>query len=157
MYPCDTSSWDPRLIIGQILSIQFFYYFTTVLGVIFLDFQFNQTPTVQQLFDVRLNFFDETRSSIVLLTTSVLFAPLGALAMLFIVGRPRKVLDFSLTRFLIHLIICCSFSFTFPVNLWWWLCHTIAVIVETVGGEYLCVRRELKKIPQGVNVSVLTV
>lgn len=64
-----------------------------------------------------------------------------------IVTRPKKVLDFSLTRFFFHFIICCSVSAAFPLSWIWWLCHFISVVVETVLGEFLCVRREMKKLP----------
>lgn len=64
-----------------------------------------------------------------------------------IVSRPKKVLDFSVTRFFIHFIVCCIVSASFPDSWIWWLCHILAIIVETLLGEYLCVRREMKKIP----------
>jgi len=75
-------------------------------------------------------------------------AAIGAYVMKYIVVKAKKVLDFSVTRFIIHLIICSSI-YQFPTSWLWWVINIINVILETCIGEYFCLQEELKEIKIG--------
>ena len=63
-----------------------------------------------------------------------------------IVEKSKKCLDFTITYFLLHLLLSCM-SGGFPHSFDWWIIHIFAVIVMVVLGEYLCSLRELEMIP----------
>lgn len=79
----------------------------------------------------------------------VLNAFIGALALRFIVGRTKLCLDFSCTFHFIHLVICWYYNGTFPSTFSWWFLNAICATLMCVGGEFLCLRIELKEIPVG--------
>jgi hypothetical protein len=160
----DITGWDPKLIVLQMIAVQVAFYLCVGVFILVLDLAFGVSPSFQQFFDVDLPFFSDSRSGISMVGV-LLAAPLGYFIVVVIsfprsfvlvqfVSRPKKVLDFSVTRFIIHFVTCCSYSTSFPVSWIWWLCNILSVVVETLLGEFLCVRREMKKIP---NLSVVTV
>ena len=63
-----------------------------------------------------------------------------------IVEKSKMCLDFSVTYFLIHLLIS-SFYYRVPATADWWIVHVFAMIVMVLVGEYLCSLRELSDIP----------
>mmetsp|Transcript_4533 Transcript_4533/g.9379 ORF Transcript_4533/g.9379 Transcript_4533/m.9379 type:complete len:118 (-) Transcript_4533:288-641(-) len=66
--------------------------------------------------------------------------------MAIIVEKSKKCLDFSLTLFVVHLLIVCVYG-GFPSTWDWWIVHTSSVITMVLCGEYLCARREMEDIP----------
>jgi len=137
--------------------VQFSYYLLISLTILLLDglFQIPISFGTRQLFDVALFNFHEPVNSISAATVLVC-SPFSAYLLSLIVGRPKKVLDFSITRFVIHLIICTVYSSSFPSSIEWWACGIAGVVVETLLGEYMSVRRELQK-TFGSLASVVTV
>jgi hypothetical protein len=63
-----------------------------------------------------------------------------------IVEKSKMCLDFSVTYFIIHLVIS-SFYYRVPATADWWIVHVVATIVMVLVGEYLCSLRELSDIP----------
>jgi protein SYS1 len=63
-----------------------------------------------------------------------------------IVEKSKKCLDFSVTLFLLHLLLCTVYD-GLPAVLDWWIVHVLATIIMVVLGEYVCSRRELDDIP----------
>jgi Integral membrane protein S linking to the trans Golgi network len=63
-----------------------------------------------------------------------------------IVEKSKKCLDFSVTLFMMHLLISIWYG-GFPRRMEWWIVHIAATITMIVLGEYLCSRRELDEIP----------
>lgn len=63
-----------------------------------------------------------------------------------IVEKSKKCLDFGVTLFLLHLLLCSLYD-GFPTILDWWVMHVLGTIVMVLLGEYLCSRRELDDIP----------
>jgi protein SYS1 len=63
-----------------------------------------------------------------------------------IVEKSKKCLDFSVTLFLLHLLLCTVYN-GLPTALEWWIVHVLATIAMVVLGEYICSRRELDDIP----------
>lgn len=70
-----------------------------------------------------------------------------SLALWYFVQRTKLCLDFTVTAHLIHLILCWSYSGSFPSTLSWWLLSIIDVTIMCVCGEFLCMRTEMKSIP----------
>jgi hypothetical protein len=63
-----------------------------------------------------------------------------------IVEKSKKCLDFSVTLFIIHIILCSIYG-GFPSTWDWWIIHIMGMIVMVVLGEYLCSKKELSDIP----------
>lgn len=63
-----------------------------------------------------------------------------------IVEKSKKCLDFGVTLFLIHWVMCWMYD-GFPTVLDWWIVNLFGMIVMVLLGEYLCSRRELDDIP----------
>jgi len=80
-------------------------------------------------------------------TSAVLVASLmGSLLLAIIVEKSKKCLDFSVTLFMIHFVLC-SFYNGLPSTWDWYIVHILGTIMMVLFGEYLCSRRELDDIP----------
>jgi hypothetical protein len=64
-----------------------------------------------------------------------------------VVEKAKKCLDFAVTLFIIHLMICVSYNGHFPISWDWWILHVFGTILMIVLGEFFCSRRELMEIP----------
>ena len=70
----------------------------------------------------------------------------GSVLLTIIVEKSKKCLDFSVTLFLLHLILCTYYR-GIPHKMDWWIVHVMGTIVMVVVGEYFCSRREMEDIP----------
>ena len=66
--------------------------------------------------------------------------------MAIIIEKSKKVLDFGVTLFLIHLMACVIYN-GLPRTWDWWIIHILGTIVMILLGEYLCSKKELDDIP----------
>jgi len=69
-----------------------------------------------------------------------------SLLLALIVEKSKKCLDFSVTLFLIHIILSSMYG-GFPSTWDWWIIHILGMIMMVVLGEYFCSKRELSDIP----------
>jgi hypothetical protein len=70
-----------------------------------------------------------------------------ALLLAIIVEKAKKCLDFSVTLFIIHLMVCMTYNAEFPASWDWWIIHIMGTIMMILFGEFFCSRRELMDIP----------
>ena len=77
---------------------------------------------------------------------------LTCLVLLVVVGKARKCLDFSGTLYFLHFILVCVLSSSFPLNGVWWVFMTLGLILSTVLGEIICLKREMQEIPVSAGV-----
>jgi hypothetical protein len=73
--------------------------------------------------------------------------PRRSLLLALIVEKSKKCLDFSVTLFVIHVILCSIYSGGLPSTWDWWIVHVMGMIMMVVMGEYFCSKRELSEIP----------
>jgi protein SYS1 len=64
--------------------------------------------------------------------------------MTFVVERAKKVLDFSCTLHAFHLFITVLVGV--PTQWTWWILMGVSLLVMTLLGEFLCMRKELREI-----------
>jgi len=76
-----------------------------------------------------------------------------ALGMWWIVRRAKQCLDFAVTVFVVHLVVCLCYA-GFPHSWAWWLTNLVSVAIMAVLGEYLCMRSELAAIPVSGSASL---
>ncbi|ORX48832.1 hypothetical protein DM01DRAFT_1338486 [Hesseltinella vesiculosa] len=79
---------------------------------------------------------------LVWMVTAVLLIPL----LVMIVQRARQVLDFVLTLHGCHLLFCCIYEHQFPWTMTWWIVQGLTILIMTLGGEWACMRHEMKPI-----------
>lgn len=142
------NNFNPQLIISQILCLQCYYYIA--LGLIF---QCNYILfglggiTLDRLFtDTYLNIWSAAGwvDNGAVLSASVI----GSILLTIVVEKSKKCLDFSITSFVLHLLVCTLYSGGNIPGTWdWWIIHFIGMIIMVLFGEYLCSKKELSDIP----------
>jgi hypothetical protein len=143
-----SSNFNPQLIISQIVCLQCYYYIA--LGLIF---QCNYilfglgSITLDRLFtDTYLNIWSAAGwvDNGAVLSASIV----GAILLTIIVEKSKKCLDFSITLFVLHLVVCTVYTGGNVPSTWdWWIIHFIGMIIMVLFGEYLCSKKELSDIP----------
>lgn len=149
--PLGAEVFDPRLIISQIIIMQTSHYF--ILGFILLIFDLFSSNylCLDQYFNYKL-FNLRTLFGALTFTAWIINAFFGAFALYFVVQRTKKCLDFSITVYVIHLLICIFYK-GFPLRWEWWILNISNVVIMTLVGEFLCYRRELQYIPVKKTIS----
>ena len=90
------------------------------------------------------NEFLLSREAITALITHLLF--IRAILLAKIVEKSKKCLDFSVTLFTLHFLLCSIYD-GFPSSWDWWILNILGLIIMVLLGEYLCSRVELMEIP----------
>jgi len=138
------ASFDPRRIIAQILVIQAAFYCVSLALFVTLDSATGRDISLDQFFSYTAVDLDADGSLVCIAVFLLTAAACGCL-LLPVVGRARKCLDFSATTYFIHLWPC-VFHRGLPYNWEWWALNAASVVVMSVVGEQLCMRRELAEI-----------
>ena len=138
-------AFNPRLIFSQIVAMQCFHY--VVLGfLVQVNYVFFGTSiTLDRLFtDKYVRIWTAAGWAD---TTAIIIASLvGSFLLAVIVEKSKKCLDFSVTLFMIHFILCTLYKGV-PATWDWYIVHILGTIIMILVGEYLCSRRELDDIP----------
>jgi hypothetical protein len=142
------NKFNPRLIFSQIVALQSLHY--VILSFLFQINSFfytNSTITIDRIFTAKhLNLWTtEGRIDAMTIFISSLF---GSVLLAIIVEKSKKCLDFAVTLFFVHFMICTIYdgkavlqSFDF------WIVHVLGMIIMVLAGEFLCSRKELMDIP----------
>ncbi|KAK9796705.1 hypothetical protein WJX73_006494 [Symbiochloris irregularis] len=141
------STWDPVLIIAQIISLQCLFYISLGLLLWLLVGPYAMHLTLEHFFDSQLVNFNAFGGWMVSLS-NVINALASALYLMYVVQRAKKCLDFAATLYFIHLAAVSVIS-GFPRTASWWIVNVTAFVICAALGEWLCVQRELQEIPIG--------
>ncbi|EGC34865.1 hypothetical protein DICPUDRAFT_88121 [Dictyostelium purpureum] len=140
------NQWDPKLIIGQIISVQCLYYITLAAVLYILDSVFtSSTLTLDQMFRYQMLNAHSNEGRVVL-SSFIINSFLGSFFLKYIVERSKKCLDHSATVTFIHFVVVWLVS-GFPKSIAWWATHLVGMVLMAMVGEYLCMRKELMDIP----------
>uniref|UniRef100_A0A1A9W9D2 Protein SYS1 homolog n=1 Tax=Glossina brevipalpis TaxID=37001 RepID=A0A1A9W9D2_9MUSC len=142
------TQWDPILIISQIVSVQFCVYFTLGLLILTASLLSGDTYRLDNVFEYHEIHISDLKGRLIICA----FVTNSFLASLFlwcIIRRAKLCLDFSCTFHFFHLLICWYYNSSFPSNISWWLVNAITITIMCIGGEFLCLKSELKEIPVG--------
>ncbi|KAL1914292.1 uncharacterized protein VTP21DRAFT_9030 [Calcarisporiella thermophila] len=143
-----TTTWDPILIISQIVSLQSLYYVTGTTLILLVLLLMGGELTLDRV----LNYEDYRADTVMGWTLSVVWimnACIGVFLLLYIVQRARLVLDFSLTLHFFHLVFTTYHSGRIPRTLLWWMLNVATCCIMTFGGEWVCMQREMEPILLG--------
>lgn len=137
--------FNPRLIFSQIIALQSFHYLILCIIIQMNHVVFATSITIDRIFTTKYLYIWSSEgwidNSAVLLSSIT-----GSLLLAIIVEKSKKCLDFSVTLFFIHIIVCTIYD-GIPKTWDWWIVHILGMIIMIVFGEYLCSLRELRDIP----------
>ncbi|XP_043464019.1 protein SYS1 homolog [Leptopilina heterotoma] len=144
------TTWDPFLIICQIIAVQTIMYFFLGIWIWMTATLMGSTRSLDYAFQYKEIHVRDFGGHLVI-TIFIINALIGALALWRIVQRTKQCMDFACTAHLIHLICCWLYNGTFPTTFSWWCLNIVCVIIMCVCGEFLCMRTELQAIPLSMN------
>ena len=72
-----------------------------------------------------------------------------------IVEKAKKILDFVLTNFFVHLVICTIYN-GFPSKFLWWLLNGVFITIVTLISEYITLKIEQKEIKLDLTIGQKT-
>mmetsp|Transcript_22606 Transcript_22606/g.31505 ORF Transcript_22606/g.31505 Transcript_22606/m.31505 type:complete len:190 (+) Transcript_22606:236-805(+) len=137
--------FDPIIIIAQIVSMQCLSYLSLGMFQWLLLGSYVPTFSLYYFFDyhaVNVHKFSGWMVIVSFLANSI--AGAGYLCM--VVERAKKCLDFTATLYIVNLFIC-LFHTGLPYSLEWWVLQFTSLVIMSVLGEWLCMRREMREIP----------
>ena len=76
------------------------------------------------------------------ITSNVINIVFVVAALAFIVEKAKKVLDYTLTIFIIHLILVWIYNGKFPWSFEWWGIHASIITITTILAELVLMRIE---------------
>lgn len=136
-------SFDPWLIVGQILTLQCLYYLSLAT---FLELSVgSEGLTLSTIFDSRAVTTATTKGWLTI-AAFCCAALAGSGFLCVVIGRAKKCLDFTATVYFVHLVNCTVVSGV-PSGVTWWALTTCSIIIMAMIGECLCFQRELREIP----------
>jgi hypothetical protein len=71
----------------------------------------------------------------------------SSFALWHVVKRAKLCLDFTFTVHFFHAVFCLMYNGYLASSFSWWVLHAVCLTLMCVGGEFLCMRTELKAIP----------
>ncbi|KAI8321807.1 hypothetical protein GQ54DRAFT_261094, partial [Martensiomyces pterosporus] len=136
------TAWDPVLILSQIATVQCFGYSTFSFCMVVANLLTDIPLGPQLLFDSRLVRGDTVEGWVIgggLLAIGFT----NILPLVYMVERSRLCIDFSLTFYIIHLILVWWHQGGPPNTLLWWLVVGASGSAMAFVGRAACLRREL--------------
>ncbi|KAI9173331.1 hypothetical protein H9P43_007462 [Blastocladiella emersonii ATCC 22665] len=144
-----TSTFDPALNVAQLVCMQSLFYISVAVLVLFGAFARGQAVTLDLILA-----YDELGAARptgwVVVVAYLLNAGAMSFALVPIVSRARLVLDFACTLHGLHLIVSFLYNGWRLPSALWWATNITAAAITAIGGEKLCMRRELEPISVGV-------
>ncbi|XP_067006460.1 protein SYS1 homolog [Anabrus simplex] len=147
------TTWDPLLIICQIVAMQCVFYVGLGLWMLVMNVLVGSSRSLDHLFKYEEIHVRDANGKLVI-AAFVLNALLGALGLWFIVQRTKQCLDFTCTAHFFHLLACWYYNAHFPSAFSWWLLNVACITIMCVCGEFLCMRTELQAIPLNLGPKV---
>lgn len=143
----NSNKFHPRLIFSQMLALQSLHYIILSILMQINYLLYGNHVTIDRIFTAKhLSLWShEGRIDAIAIVTSSLF---GAVLLAVIVEKSKKCLDFAVTLFMLHFILCALYDGTAVLHsLDFWIVHVFGMIIMVLFGEFLCSRRELMDIP----------
>jgi hypothetical protein len=139
-----SQNFEPRFILNQILSLTACYYTGQALLLLIFDTVFGFEKDLSQIFSYTAYDLSDSYSFISFLS-SIFNIPLFILAIVYIVERANKCLDFASTAYFINLSLVCLYD-GFPWSFVWWILHACSLVSVVLISEYICMKIEQKEI-----------
>lgn len=138
--------WDLLLNVSQIICVQSLFYVGLCFFINLTSYFVNDIVSLDLIFDSqRLTF--KTKQGSYVAALFIVNALLVSLALWRFVGRSRLCLDFSVTVYSYHALLCWWWLGRLPTSAAWWLVQLLSAGISCVCAELLCVRSELALVP----------
>ena len=145
------SEFKPKIIISSILMISSAYYIIKIFFTILFNSFFGVRLNIHQIISDKALDFSSFYGSCYL--CSLFFTNVFMIIVfVLIVDKAKNILDFVLTNFFIHLIICTIYS-GFPYSFIWWVINGIMVTLVTLISEFISLKIEQQEIKLDFSVS----
>ena len=145
------NDFKPKIIISSILMISSAYYIINILFTIFFNSFFGIRLHINQIISDKALDFSSVYGSSYLLSLFFTYVFMIVVFIL-IVDKARNILDFVLTNFFIHLIIC-TINSGFPSSFIWWVIQGIVLTLVTLISEFISLKIEQQEIKLDFSVS----
>eukprot|EP00158_Paraphelidium_tribonemae_P001837 Partr_v1_DN24864_c1_g1_i1_m29613 putative SYS1 Golgi-localized integral membrane protein homolog (S. cerevisiae) len=141
------STWDPRLIVAQMVCLQSVFYAAFSISLALLEFVTVQwwPPALVHLLSPSASVDLSSGRGWLVLVALLCAAVACAWSMVWVVGRARSCVDFSCTVLFWHSVVVSVGSASLPSGQWW-LASIAAGVVMALLSEYWCLRREMEPI-----------
>ena len=145
------NDFKPKIIISSILMISSAYYIINILFIIFFNSFFGIRLNIHQIISDKALDFSSVYGSCYLL--SLFFTYVFMIAVfIFFVDKAKNILDFVLTNFFIHLILC-TINSGFPSTFIWWVAQVIVLTLVTLISEFISLKIEQQEIKLDFSVA----
>ena len=144
--------FDPKLVVGQIVSMQCLSYLSLSCLIWTFHELFGTELGLSQVFGTSTLGW-ETADSVAATAAVIMNGLFIGAELSIVVERAKKCLDFAVTFFFLHLVFCSVFE-TFPFDWRWWATNIGSCTIAAVSGEYLCMKKELREIDVNEFLSV---
>ena len=143
-YKFQKNDFNPTFIISNIIILSTLYYILNIFFTILFNSFFKTKLHINQILsDSALDFSSKYGYNYLLsyffTNTSMIFC------YVFIVDKAKKILDYVLTNFFIHLIMS-TINDKFPSKFTWWVLHGLIITAVTLISEYMSLKIEQKEI-----------
>jgi len=78
----------------------------------------------------------------------------SGLAIVYIVGRYKQCLDFSITIHLYHFLACWIYNYQHPNIFSWYVIQFLSIVIMTILSEHFSKKYELRNIPLASRVDL---
>lgn len=142
------AAFDPQLIVAQIVAMQSLTYISLGAWMLLLNGLAGRSISsvgLEHIFShhtLRLSYTGGWVSVAAFFFNAIA----GGCFLSIIVERAKKCLDFAATVHVVHLLNCWMYD-GLPNSWEWWLVNLMSLVVMSLLGEYLCLRREMREIP----------
>ncbi|KAJ1909349.1 hypothetical protein IWQ60_011221 [Tieghemiomyces parasiticus] len=140
--------WDPIMIIAQIAAVHSISYVTVALLVTAAQILLGVDSSLDHILHYQ-SLRGDTVFGWTLAVIWLVQAGVGVLLLGYIVERVRLCIDFTLTFYFIHLVMVSIYSHRLPGYFFWWLNLALDAAVMSMGGEWFCMKREMRPIQFG--------
>jgi hypothetical protein len=136
--------FNPKLIISNIIILISIYYILQIFFTIFFDKFFGLNIHLDQILTDESLDFTSQYSSVFIYSLFFTYL-LMIICFAIIVEKAKKILDFVLTNFFVHLVICTIYN-GFPSKFLWWFINGVFITIVTLISEYITLKIEQKEI-----------
>ena len=139
-----SSNFEPRFILAQILSLTACYYSGQSALVLMFNTVFGFEKDLGQIFSYTAYDLSDSYSCLTVLS-HIINIPLFIIAIVYIIERANKCLDFASTVYFLNLCVVCLYG-GFPWCFIWWILHISSLVGVVLISEFICMKIEQKEI-----------
>lgn len=143
-YKFQKSDFNPVLICLNIVILSTGYYLTNIFFTILFNSIFKTKLHINQIIsDEALDLSSKYGYSF--LCSSFFTNMVMVVLFVVVVEKAKKILDYVLTNFFIHLVLC-TVNSGFPFRFLWWTFNGLIITIVTLLSEYITLKIEQKEI-----------